>query len=206
MGTIIGITGGIGCGKSTVLDYLEAEHHAFILKADEVAHEVMDPGGICHKKILCLFPERILTEDGSLDRKKISLLLFQNPESLKKVNRVVHPAVREEIEKRIRQEKEKNRTGLMVVEAALLTQGGLDTLCDEIWAVGAKTQIRIRRLMESRGYTREKCLQIMSQQASWEEYRKGADHIIDNSGDRQMLMRQIDALVMNSHSHTTGLI
>lgn len=188
---VIGITGGVGSGKSRVLQYLQEHWKAFVIQADLVGHQVMEPGGPCYGAVLSLFGDSVRGEEGYLDRKKISEIVFQNPEMKKRLEAIIHPAVKEEILVKLRNEERTGRE-LSVVEAALLLEDHYEAFCDEIWYVYAPEEIRIERLMESRGYSREKALGIMKNQGSDEFFRSRADTVIENSGDWESTRARID--------------
>ena len=128
---VIGITGGIGAGKSTVLHILEQEWNAFVLEADKVGHQVMEPGGCCYEAVVRLFGEQVIKNDKTIDRKKVSDVVFHVAEKRDALNQVIHPAVKKEIRERLAQEQENGRT-LSVVEAALLLEDHYQEICDEI--------------------------------------------------------------------------
>ena len=179
---IIGITGGVGAGKSTVLDYLREQFQAYVIQADQVGHQVMEPGEICYSQVIALFGEHILKKDKTIDRKAVSDVVFGNEEKLKKLNGIIHPAVRQSVLEEIQLQKEK-KTAIVVVEAALLLEEHYEKFCDKVWYVHTDREIRISRLMENRGYSREKSESIISSQAPDEYFAKHADYIIRNNGD-----------------------
>ena len=179
----IGMTGGVGSGKSEVLRFLREEYGAVVLMADEISHEQMLPGSEGFRRICEEFGEEILEETGAhaIDRAKLAAIVFTDPEKLEKLNGILHPAVKRAIRKRFQEEEQKG-TELLILEAALLLQDGYPDMLDEIWFVYVDPETRISRLMGSRGYTREKCLDIMKNQLPEEAYRAAADVVIDNSG------------------------
>ena len=187
---IIGITGGVGAGKSTVLNYMEQEFGACVLEADKIGHLVMEPGERCYEEIVCLFGKEILKNDKTIDRKKVSDVVFSNGEMLSKLNGIIHPAVKEYICRRLREEIENGRQ-LAVVEAALLLEDHYEVFCNEIWYIHTDQEIRIARLMSDRGYTREKAESIIRNQASEEYFRAHADYVIENNGDLAVTHDQI---------------
>ncbi|MBR5420023.1 MAG: dephospho-CoA kinase [Lachnospiraceae bacterium] len=193
----IGITGGVGAGKSAVLNYLKEKYDACILVADELAKELELPGGDCYEALREAFGDKILAADGQLDKKAFSQLIFSDEEMLKKANGIIHPAVKKEILARIKEEEEAGR-GLFVLEAALLIEDGYKEILDELWYIYTDTEERFRRLEQSRGYSREKSMSIMRRQLSDIEFRKYCDFIIDNSGDVSETECQIDALLYNT--------
>lgn len=176
----IGITGGVGSGKSEVLRFLREEYGAEILIADEIGHEQMEPGTLGYEKIRAEFGEDILEESGRIDRKKLGAVVFPDPDKLARLNAIIHPAVGRVIEARLRAA-EAEGISFAVVEAAILLESGLGEGLDEIWYVYAERETRIRRLMANRGYNREKCLSIMGNQMEEADFRKACDVVIDNS-------------------------
>ncbi len=187
---VIGITGGIGAGKSTVLQILKEEWDACVIEADKVGHQVMEPGGCCYDEVIRLFGTGIIKNDKTIDRKRVSDVVFQEAGKREALNEVIHPAVKKEIRARLRQEKERGRK-LSVVEAALLLEDHYEEICDEIWAVCTDKEIRIRRLMESRGYSREKCESIMAAQQTDEYYLERADFVISNNGGPEFIRQAV---------------
>lgn len=185
----IGITGGIGAGKSIVLDYIAGICNCRILQADQLAWELEDIGGPCYDGLLKLLGEGILTEDGRIDRKKMGAMIFGCPDLVSAVNRIVHPVVKKEAVKEA-QKAEKEGYDYFFFEAALLIESGCDAFLDEVWYIYAPRKERLKRLMNDRGYTREKALSIMRGQLSEKEFRQHADRVIDNSGDPERAYRQ----------------
>ena len=206
---ILGITGGIGTGKSTVLDILKTEYNAYILEADKVAHLLMMPGKSAFNEIVATFGEDILTEDGEIDRNILGKRVMSESSSLEKLNSIVHPAVKEYIiqdisEKRrvlLDQSDNTEKQNLYVIEAALLIQDGYKEICDEIWSVITSEDIRIERLIASRGYTEEKAKSFIKNQASDEYFISNSDRVLYNNGSSEELMTAIK-LQMDSVCHT----
>lgn len=173
----IGITGGIGAGKSEILKYIREHYKCRIYLADDVAKEVRKPGTECYKKLT-----ELMGEDVIQDAKKMSAALFADSSLLEKVNAIVHPAVKDYLLNELDKAGKDADTELFFVEAALLIECGYKKLVDEMWYVRADEKVRISRLIAARGYTEEKALSIIRTQLSDEEYCKGSDFIIDNSG------------------------
>ena len=188
---IIGITGGIGAGKSTVLEYLCREYKAKVIQADEVGHQVMEPATEVYGAVLELFGSHILSADKKIDRKKLSAIVFENPSLLEQLNGIVHPAVREHIKETIAGWEEEG-AALGLVESALPLEAGLDTLCDEVWYIYADREVRIQRLMEYRHETRQKVENVMRRQLSEEEFRAHSDFTVDNSRGFDKTKRQME--------------
>lgn len=180
---VLGITGGVGAGKTTVLNYMENRYGARVIQADQVAHRLMEPGQICHQRIAASFGTQILRKDGTIDRGKLGAQVFQNREKLRRLNELVHPAVKEWIRREIEKSRREAKTPFLVIEAALLIEEHYEEICDELWYVRADTEVRLRRLMESRGYTRERSRSIMANQLPDEVFRRHCQFVVDNGGD-----------------------
>ena len=188
---IIGVTGGVGAGKSTVLDYLKETYHAHLILADLVGHEVMEPGLPAYDAIIETFGREILSEDQTIDRKKLGDIVFHKEEMRQKLNAIVHPAVKQEILRRIEQAKLEN-VSYTVVEAALFLEENYDAFCNETWYIYTDEKIRRQRLKESRGYSDERIDQIFRSQKTHEEFQKRCLFMIDNNGSEEETFRQID--------------
>ena len=188
---VFGITGGVGAGKSEVLTYLGQNYDATVIQADEAGYLVMLPGGECYGEIVKLFGRQITTETGELDRKRIAEIVFQDEEKLKALNAIVHPAVKRYIKKAIAAA-EKAGTEYVFVEAALLIEEKYDEICDEMWYIDTKEEIRRERLKQNRGYSEEKISDIISKQLSEEEFKKHCQVILDNNGEKKAVYKQID--------------
>ena len=191
---VIGIAGGVGSGKSTVLDILRQKHGAVICMADELGHEVMRPGTAGFDRIRQTFGEAILLPDGQINREHLARQVYRDPDQLGRLNAIVHPLVLSEIRRRIR---ERDQDRLFVLETALLFETGCDQLCDEVWGVVTEDEIRIRRLMDSRGYSREKSESIMGNQHSNAVLRTLCKRVLVNDGELKDLEAQIGAAVEN---------
>ena len=163
---IIGITGGVGAGKSSVLAVLKNDFGAKIILADLVAHDLMEPGSLGLRKVTEALGTSFFTPDGAVDRKALADLIFRDKEALKTMNSIIHPLVW----------KTKN-------------------FFDELWYVYTTKENRIVRLMENRGYSREKCEDIIGRQASEEEYRALCSRVIDNNGDESDIKRQLKEIL-----------
>lgn len=190
---IIGITGGVGSGKSTVLDFLKEEYGAVIIKADDVGRAVMETGTACYGEIVSSFGQEVVRESGELDRELLAKRIFNNPADRELLDSIVHPAVKTDICRRIKELKTvyKDTTGLLVIEAALLIEENYDTICDELWFVYAPKRLRLKRLKKTRGYSRKKSLSIMKNQLSSYKMRRVCQLTIDNSKDFEYTISQL---------------
>lgn len=192
---ILGITGGVGSGKSRVLYDLKENYNAYIIEADKLAHKLMEPGKEIYNEIVKQFGKDILVEEApyEIDRKKLGEIVFHDKEKLRLLDGISHPIVKKTIQDEISLAKENGTISLFVIEAALLIQDGYDQICDEIWYIYVDREERIKRLMESRGYTREKCISMFESQASDEYYRKYANFTINNQSDYENSSKQLNA-------------
>ena len=196
---ILGITGGVGAGKSTVLDYLKDCYGACLIECDEVARELQQPGEVCFGPMLELFSgkEDLLNPDGTLNRKTIAALVFAEEEVRESLNRIVHPAVKSRVREMIRQYQRDYPGKLIVVEAALLLEDRYGEICDEIWYIHADESVRRQRLKQSRGYSDRKITEIFSSQRTEESFRQCCNLTIDNSSENlQNTFRQIDLAML----------
>ena len=197
---VIGITGGVGSGKSRVLAFLEEKYGAFICQADQAAWLLQEPGNVCYKKITAYFGNGILRADGTIDRRLLGNIVFGNHKEMAVLNELTHPEVKRYIKEQIAAEREKG-TVLFVVEAALLLEDHYDEICDELWYIYTREEIRRIRLKESRAYSDEKIDAIMASQAPEEVFRSGCQVVIDNSGMFEETCAEIEK-VMNSQEKT----
>ena len=188
---ILGLTGGIGCGKSEVCAYLKDKYNAYIIKTDDLGHDAMAPGGIAYGALTELLGTEYILPDGNFDRKALGSRAFREPELLKKMNAIIHPAVRKMVE--IGLENARNSGYMLaVIESALLIEAGYRGICTEFWYIYASEDVRVKRLTESRGLTPEKIADIMDKQRAEEEFRKECDVTIDNSFDLEITKNNID--------------
>lgn len=189
---VIGITGGVGAGKTAVLAYIAQNYNCKVIMADEVAHMVKEPGQVCYNRLISLLSEDILQPDGRIDKGKMASKIFASDELLEKVNDIIHPAVREFVEETIATEKNKQMLDFLFIEAALLIEAGYLDIVDELWYIYADENVRRARLKMSRHYSDEKIDSIMEQQLSEEEFRKACNVVIDNSNTLEESFEQID--------------
>ncbi len=188
---LIGITGGVGAGKSEILNFIKKHYCCRIYLADEVAHEIQKPGQICYQKITALLGSGILNADGTIDREKLATHIFMNQDVLKQINAIVHPAVRVFLETAVKEALEDGNVELFFIEAALLIESGYNSFVDEMWYVYASEHVRRRRLIDSRGYSHQKIDQIMKSQLTEEKFRNSSDFVIDNSNSLDQTYEQI---------------
>ena len=189
----IGITGGVGAGKSAILQYLEKKENVRVMYADEIAHELMEPDTPVYQQICTLFEgEELLALDGNIDRPKMAALIFSDASKRQQLNAIVHPAVKEYVKKQFALEKSKGELRVLVLEAALLIEEKYDEICDELWYIDSSEENRRLRLKESRGYSDEKIDGIFASQLPCEVYRKACQVSIDNNGSLEDTFIQIE--------------
>lgn len=199
---IIGITGGVGSGKTAILDYLEKNYKVKNLIADKIAHDLMKPGTECYEKLLHVLPAEVYQEDHeSIDRNLLAKKLFASEELRKRVNEIVHPAVKQFIQDEIAEQRRMETLDYLVIEAALLIEDHYDEICTELWYIYTSQEKRKERLIETRGYSEEKIQQIFNSQLPEEVYRQKCQVIIDNNGTREETFYQI-AQIMKSKGDT----
>ena len=189
---VIGITGGVGSGKSALLAYIGGHYNCKILLADAAAHRVKEPGKPCYDKLTALLSKEILHKDGTIDKGRMAAKIFSDEKLLAKVNAIIHPAVKELILDEIGKEKEKGSIRFFFVEAALLIEDGYLDIVDEMWYIYADEQVRRRRLKEKRGYSDEKITAIFRSQLKEEEYRRHCKLVINNSESLESACREIE--------------
>jgi dephospho-CoA kinase len=188
---VIGLTGGIGSGKSTVAGLL-AEFGAKVIDADKIIHEVYAPGTEGLKEVVEAFGEDILTERGEIDRKKLGAKVFNNPEALAVLNRIIHPRGLDLVRTRLREFREQG-TAVVILEVILLVEAGWDKLVDEIWVTAVSEDVVIERLQKSRGLSRDEILARIHSQTSNEERIRHADVVIYNDDGYEALKEAVAA-------------
>lgn len=189
---IIGITGGVGAGKTAVLTYLKENYNACLLVADDIAKDLLQPRKEAGRKIRKLFPAGLFEPDGTVKRAQMADYIFHHPEMRTKQNDIVFPMVKKVIRQKINENREKE---FIVVEAALLIEEHYDEICDVMWYIYSSEQKRTRRLMESRGYSWERICAMMASQLTEEEFREGCDEVICNDGTLEETYARIDELL-----------
>lgn len=197
----IGITGGVGAGKSAILDYLKNKPDTKVMLADEIAHELMVPGTQCYDRLKAEFgTEDIYQKDGFFDRIKLAQVIFSDDEKRKKLNGIVHPAVRKYVIGQVAYERKEGKIKLLVLEAALLIEEHYDEICDELWYIYTSEENRRIRLKKQRNYSDEKISEIFNSQLTDEKFRKACRVVIDNNGTIEAAAAQIEAALMLPHS------
>nr|HID13221.1 dephospho-CoA kinase [Anaerolineae bacterium] len=185
---LIGLTGNIGTGKSTVAGML-AELGAEVIDADKVAHEVMRAGTPVHAQIVETFGPEVLAPDGEIDRARLGAIVFADPAALARLEAIVHPATLEAIRRRIAA----TSASVVVVEAIKLIEAGMADACDNVWVTTCRPKQQIYRIMGGRGLSRAEAEQRVRAQPPQEEKIARADVVIDTSGKLSRTRAQVQA-------------
>lgn len=184
--TLIGLTGNIACGKSTVLRQL-AELGAHTIDADKQIHEILRKDGPAYEPVLAEFGGGILGEDGEIDRRALGRIVFSDPVKLRRLEQIEHPIVRRVIDEKIRDAKE----DVVVLDAIKLIESGWADKCDAVWVVTCTREQQVDRLMRTRGYSREEAEMRVDAQSPQETKVARGDLVIDNSGSFDRLRKQV---------------
>ncbi|BCN30534.1 dephospho-CoA kinase [Anaeromicropila herbilytica] len=193
---IIGLTGGVGSGKSTVAKLMGEHYRAHLLIADDIARDFMKKGNVSFHHIVDYFGVNILDEDGELDRKKLASIVFEDESKLKILNSFIHPYVKEYILNEIERLKKVEPNAVVLVESAILFEVSYQEFCDEVWYVNAEDHIRRIRLKKNRNYTDEKIDSILANQMTEEEYKKRSTHVISNNDKEENLIKELQFLLV----------
>lgn len=193
---VIGITGQVGSGKTTVATIMKETYGAYMLIADAIGHDCMNKGGISYEYILNYFGESILDKEENIDRKVLGSIVFQDEEKLEILNSMIHPFVMNYIIDEIKRIKTEKKDGYIIIESALLIEAGYKEICDEIWYIQVDAEEREQRLIRNRGYTKEKIQSMLKNQLSEEEFLKHATHVIYNNGEIQEIKSQLEYLLV----------
>lgn len=189
---VVGLTGGVGSGKSVAMSLLSREFGAKLLIADDIGHRALEPNTLAYERIRNRFGAEYFTEDGEVDRNRLAALVYADGKKRAVLNDIVHPYVLGEIRKKLAEWREEP---LVAIETAILFETECDKLCDQVWWIDADREVRIRRLMVSRGYSRERAEAIMSAQLPEEEWLHRCHFRIENNGDEKNLCRQLKELL-----------
>lgn len=195
---VLGITGGVGSGKSTVLEILKKLYDAKIFMADNIGHTAFEKNTASYKKIVDHFGEKILDENKEINRNTLSGIVFKKEDEMKFLNSVIHPMVKERIDREIkewRKNKDKPSPDLFVLETALMFETRCDKFCDGIWGIVCNENDRIKRLAETRGYSEDKAKSIIRSQLPESSYASLCDNVIENNGTYEDLENEIKKVI-----------
>jgi dephospho-CoA kinase len=179
----VGLTGGLASGKTTVSRELE-RLGCFVIHADELGHQVLEPGGPAYDEVIREFGDTILLPNGQINRRQLASEVFDHPERLALLNQIVHPHVIEIEEEQLAEHARRDPHGIAIVEAAILIETGSYRRFDKLVVVFCRPEQQLERAIE-RGFTRAEALSRLSRQMPLEEKRKFADFVIDTSGTKE---------------------
>jgi dephospho-CoA kinase len=186
----VGLTGGLASGKSFVGHAL-AELGCYIIEADKLGHEVMLPGAEAYDAVVQEFGDGILKPDGLIDRRKLSALVWDHPERLKKLNSFIHPPVRAREERRMAEIAQADPHAIAVVEAAILVETGSYRTFDKLIVVTCTEEQQMERALKRGSYSKDEILARLSRQLPLEEKVRVADYVIDTSGSKESTLQQV---------------
>ncbi len=192
---VIGLTGGIGSGKSLVARIMKEQYGAVILDTDSIARQQMEPGGASYQEVVDYFGLPILTEDGRIDRGRLSAIVFEDKEKRLRINEITHPKVLIEVREEIEHYREGGKVPYLLIETALMIEAGYDFICDEVWYVYAPEEQRRSWLKAERGYTDQKIDVIIQNQCKEEQFRRIFSKVVENTGNLQQLEQQVKELL-----------
>lgn len=178
---VIGVTGGIGCGKSKTIRTALKMSHGLHINTDDIAKELMQKGNVAYCLVAQYFGECILNEDGSIDNKKLAAIVFSDKKELEKLNSLVHPCVVERVRELIENERKDDSYDYVFLESALLFDTDLWKMCDETWNISARYEVRIQRLVKFRHYSAEEAEAFIRNQKSEKEYKEKSTRTIQNN-------------------------
>jgi dephospho-CoA kinase len=186
---VIGLTGGIASGKSTVVQMLE-EKGAVLLSADAVGHEVYEPGQPAWQEIVDAFGRQVVAEDGTIDRRRLGAIAFGDPQQLQRLNGITHPRMKEMMREKLNEERARG-TQVAVLEAALLFDASWDDLTDEVWVTVAPPEVAAQRAAERSGLSVEEALSRIRSQMSNEERIGRSQVVIDTDCSLERTEKQV---------------
>jgi len=189
----VGLTGGLACGKTYVGEAL-AQCGCLLIQADELGHQVMEPGGEAYDGIMAEFGKEILTSDGRIDRHRLAALVFNQPDRLARLNRLVHPPVVRREEEMAAEYAVHEPRGIVVVEAAILVETGSYKRFDRLILVVCREEQQVERAMRRDGAVEADVRARLNRQMALDEKRKFADFVIDTSGEKEDTLRQTRAV------------
>ena len=189
---LIGLTGGIASGKSTVSALLR-EQGAFIIDTDEIAHQVVEPGQSAYLDIIAAFGDEIVATDGTIDRLKLGKIVFQNTKFRVLLEEITHPPIEEQVNQLIQLARSKS-CSVVILDIPLLFESGWDKRVDEVWVVAVDEITQLQRLIKRNNFSEQEAVARIKAQLPLAEKIRRADQVIDNSGDLAQLQAEIARL------------
>ena len=195
---VIGLTGGIGSGKSTVSQFL-AELGAMIIDADKVGHEAFKPHTKAWREVVATFGKQIVAADGTIDREKLGTIVFSDDEARAKLNQIMHPLIHDMVKAQL-EEYEHQGIGVVILEAPLLIEAGWSSMTDEVWVTTASEATVLKRLRERMGLSKSESWARIRSQLPSEERIKHADVVIDTDRGLNELKAKVKELWQKTQS------
>lgn len=189
---VVGLTGGICSGKSTVAAMF-SRLGATVIDADQVAHELVEPGGPLFEAIVSAFGQEVVGADGRIDRRRLGAVVFSDPKARRRLEAILHPAIIEESERRIQQAGAAG-AAVCLLDAALLVESGWHIRFDAVILVAASEAVQLARLVGARGLSRDEAMQRIRSQMPQQEKRRHARFVIENEGPLEETTRQVKAI------------
>jgi len=193
LGLCFGLTGGIACGKSTVARFFQ-DLGSFIFDADRIGHKVIEPGQPAYQGVIDCFGKDILDPGGRIDRRKLGPKVFADLRQLRRLNAIVHPHIIARVKKLAAGEQERNPHAVVIVDAALIFESGLDRTLRKVIVVWCRPEQQLERLMAKSGVSRDEAERRIEAQMRVEEKRRRADYLIDCSGTLEQSRAQAEAI------------
>lgn len=195
-GLSFGLTGGIACGKSTVARYFR-DLGAYIIDADHVGHELIEPGRAAYQEIVERFGKEVLDSAGQIDRAKLGPKVFADPQQLQALNSILHPRIIARVQELAAEQQRRDPHAVVIVDAALIFESGIGGTLRKVLVAWCRPEQQVERLMAKTGVSREEAERRMHAQMPVEEKRRRADYVIDCSGSLQETRRQAEAIYLD---------
>lgn len=192
---IIGVVGGMGSGKSTVVHLLNELTSTYIINADHIGHAILKKGNLAYRPVIDAFGEEILGEDQEIDRGILGSIVFSDPVALQKLNRISHPLIYKKVKEAIQIVQEEGTYAYIIIDAALLVEIKLIELVDEVWGVYVPLETQIERVMGRNKLSKEEALKRISSQLPWEKIKQFTHYQINNGGTITQTKAQIEKLL-----------
>jgi len=193
---LVGLTGGVATGKSTVAEMFK-QCGAAVIDADELAHEVIKPGKPAWREIVTLFGKTILNQDRSLDRQALGRIVFRNPKKRRQLERIIHPRVAREQQRLVHRIAKSKPPAVIIYEVPLLFEAGVDKRVDKIIVVAADRETQIARLKKRNGLSRAEAIRRISSQMPLTKKIQQADHVLNGTLPHPSLRKQVSQLLKN---------
>jgi dephospho-CoA kinase len=194
---VLGIVGGIGAGKTTIVSLIKQMKDTFVISADQIGHQLLLKGNMGYQQVVDHFGKEILSDSGEIVRKRLGELVFKDSQKLRCLNKITHPLIYNEVKRQIEVCQKQAKFEFIIIDAALLIEIGLTDFVDVIVAVYANDEVRINRLMKREGLSKEQILERFKAQKKWEEFTSITHTIIDNSFELENTEKQIKKIIDN---------